>query len=130
MQFVPLHHRVFLGVRGEATGTFGDTPFYLRPFIYQRGVPAMRYQGDEMAQIETEIRWQFWKRFSAVGFAGAGQTWAGSSGQNRSDQAAAGGAGFRYELARTYGLHAGVDFAYGPDGKAFYIQFGSAWVRP
>jgi hypothetical protein len=41
-----------------------------------------------------------------------------------------GGAGFRYELARKYGLHMGVDVATGPAGQAMYVQFGSAWMRP
>jgi outer membrane protein assembly factor BamA len=130
MQFVPFGSRLFFGVRGEAAAALGDTPFYLKPFVYQRGVPAMRYMGEEMAQLETEIRWQFWNRFSLVGFAGAGQTWAGSEGEDRSDQVTAGGAGFRYELARTYGLHVGADVATGPTGGVFYIQFGSAWARP
>jgi len=41
-----------------------------------------------------------------------------------------GGAGFRYELARAYGLHMGLDVARGPDDTAVYIQIGSAWARP
>jgi glucose/arabinose dehydrogenase len=41
-----------------------------------------------------------------------------------------GGGGFRYELARKYKLHMGVDVAFGPDGPALYVQFGSAWMRP
>jgi outer membrane protein assembly factor BamA len=130
MQFVPLKRQVFLGIRGEAAATFGDAPFYLRPFIYQRGIPAMRYQGDHFVQIETEVRWQYWKRNSADAFAGGGKTWTGSNSRERSDQAAAGGLGFRYELARAYGIHVGADFAYGPAGHAFYIQIGSAWARP
>ena len=130
MQFVPLHRRLSLGLRGEAAGTSPATPFYLRPYVYQRGVPAMRYQGEDMVQVETELRWQFWKRFSVVGFAGSGATWAGAGGIARSKQVAAGGGGVRYELARTYGLHVGFDLVYGPDGRAFYVQFGSAWARP
>jgi hypothetical protein len=130
MQFVPVGPRLFFGVRGEAASALGDAPFYVKPFIYQRGVPAMRYLGEEMAQIETELRWQFWKRFSVVGFGGAGQTWAASEGENRSDQVTAGGAGFRYELARAFGLHVGADVAVGPAGGVFYILFGSAWARP
>lgn len=129
MQFVPLGTRFFSGVRGEAAAALGDAPFYLKPFIYQRGVPAMRYLGEEMAQIETELRWQFWKRFSVVGFGGAGRTWA-SSEEVLSDKLAAGGAGFRYELARKHGLHVGVDIAGGPAGGVFYFQFGSAWAKP
>jgi glucose/arabinose dehydrogenase len=41
-----------------------------------------------------------------------------------------GGGGFRYELARKYKLHMGLDVAFGPDGPALYVQFGSAWMRP
>ena len=41
-----------------------------------------------------------------------------------------GGTGFRYEIARAYGLHMGVDLAFGPDVTAIYVQFGSAWMRP
>jgi surface antigen Omp85-like protein len=130
MQFVPLPERLFLGVRGEASIVSSDTPFYMRPFIYQRGVPAMRYLGDEMAQIETELRWQFWKRLSLVGFGGGGGTWTDVDGRTHSKGVTAGGVGGRYELARSYGIHIGADFAYGPDGSAFYIQFGSAWARP
>jgi glucose/arabinose dehydrogenase len=33
-------------------------------------------------------------------------------------------------LARRYKLHMGIDVAFGPDGTAFYVQFGSAWFRP
>jgi hypothetical protein len=38
--------------------------------------------------------------------------------------------GFRYELARKYGIHSGLDVAGGPDNTAVYVQVGSAWVRP
>ena len=41
---------------------------------------------------------------------------------------AAGGVGFRYELARKYGLWAGVDLATNEENDfSFYITVGSAW---
>ena len=43
---------------------------------------------------------------------------------------ASGGLGFRYELARKFGLHAGVDIAYSPGTTAVYFQVGNAWFRP
>ncbi len=70
MQYVPLHPRFTLGVRGDTGFTYGDAPFYVRPFVSLRGAPVMRYQRDNLVQAEAEVRWQFWKRFSAVGFAG------------------------------------------------------------
>ena len=130
MQYVPLPGTVFLGVRGQASFSSDGTPFYLRPFVYQRGVPAMRYLGETMAQVEAELRWQFWKRLSLVGFGGTGATWASLERADRQKTVSAGGAGLRYELARRYGIHVGVDVAYGPDGPAFYLQWGNAWIRP
>jgi len=130
MQYVPLSKELFLGVRADAAASFGDEPFYLRPFITLRGAPALRYQGEEIAQIETELRWQFWQRFSLVGFAGCGASWTEFEHFDRDQVIVTGGVGFRYEMAREYGLHVGVDVAAGPDGAAVYLQVGSAWTRP
>jgi hypothetical protein len=38
--------------------------------------------------------------------------------------------GLRYEIARKYGIHLGLDVAFGPDNTAVYVQVGSAWARP
>jgi hypothetical protein len=38
----------------------------------------------------------------------------------------AGGAGFRYLLARAFGLRGGLDLAYGSEGAAVYVTIGSA----
>jgi hypothetical protein len=59
IQYFPLLSALYLGLRGDGAATFGDAPFYLRPFISLRGAPIMRYQGDEVASIEAELRWQF-----------------------------------------------------------------------
>jgi outer membrane protein assembly factor BamA len=130
MQFVPLHQKLTLGVRGTSTFSFGGVPFYLRPFVSLRGVQAMRYQGDNAADVEAELRWQFWKRFSLVGFGGGGVAWNDFERFDRTLTVVTGGTGFRYELARKYGLHMGMDVAFGPDNPVFYVQFGSAWIRP
>jgi outer membrane protein assembly factor BamA len=129
IHYRPLSRDVTFGVLASTVASFGDVPFYLRPYIALRGVPVMRYQGDAAAQAEAEVRWRFWERFSLVGFAGVGGT--RNEGSRRAAQnVTAGGVGFRYEIARKYGLHMGVDAAYGPAGPAYYVQFGSAWARP
>jgi hypothetical protein len=130
IQYLPLHRRLILGVLGGATLSFGDVPFYLRPFVLLRGAPMMRYQGEHAAEVETELRWQFWKRFSLVGFGGYGAAWNDFERFDETITVVTGGTGFRYELARAYGLHMGIDVAFGPDATAMYVQFGSAWIRP
>ncbi|MEJ8857279.1 BamA/TamA family outer membrane protein [Variovorax robiniae] len=130
MHYQPISRSLTVGVMGSSVLSFGDVPFYLRPFISLRGVPAMRYQGEYTAQAEAEVRWQFWERFSVVGFGGVGAA-RNSDSRNRSTQnVSTGGFGFRYEIARKYGMHMGLDVAYGPQGPVYYVQFGSAWNRP
>ena len=119
-----------LGVRGRGVFSFGDTPFYMRPFIALRGAAVLRYQGEEVADVEAEARWQFCKRFSLIGFAGSGATWNDFESFDNTLTVVTGGTGFRYEIARRYGLHAGLDVAFGPDNPAIYVIFGSAWLRP
>ncbi len=130
MQFVPISSKLFLGVRADGAASFGSAPFYLHPYINLRGAPVLRYQGEEMAQIDSELRWQCWKRFSLIGFVGGGAAWNDLDQRKNTQTIVTGGTGFRYELARSYGLHTGLDFAVGPDNVAVYIQVGSAWARP
>jgi hypothetical protein len=130
IQYLPIYRTLTLGVRGGATFSFNDVPFYMKPYVELRGAAAMRYQGDEAAEIEAELRWQLWKRFSLVGFAGTGSAWNEFGKFSKSENIVTGGAGFRYELARKYGLHMGIDLAFGPDEPVIYVQFGSAWLRP
>ncbi len=130
MQFVPLGETFFFGVRGIGAATFGDAPFYMRPYIDLRGAPIMRYQGEEVAEVEAELRWQCWERFSLVGFAGGGAAWNHSGAFDATQKIVTGGTGFRYELAREFGLHAGLDVAFSRDNAAIYLQIGGAWTRP
>lgn len=130
IQYFELPLKLYLGFRGDATAAFGDAPFYLHPYISLRGVPVMRYQGEEIAQFETELRWQFWGRLSVLGFAGVGSAWNDFEHVDSPQSVLAGGTGMRYELARRYGLHMGVDVAFSRDTTAFYVQVGSAWMRP
>jgi hypothetical protein len=127
----PLPHDITLGARADYSWASANTPFFLRPYIQLRGVPAMRYQGDEVALLELEARWQFFGRWSVVPFAGVGATHLRHSLSDSNGQTVgSGGIGFRYELARKFGLHVGLDVAHSPGTNAVYIQIGNAWFRP
>ncbi len=76
------------------------------------------------------MRWQFMNRVSAVGFIGAGAAASQFGRMTREQTVTAGGVGVRYEIARKYGVHMGIDVATSRDGTAGYLTFGSAWLRP
>lgn len=123
-----IKEKLFSGWRLDIASKWGDVPFYDLPFISLRGIPALRYQGNNVYTVETEWRWNFIKRWSLVGFVGAGEAM-DDYGDIFTDMKAAGGGGFRYFLAKEYGLHAGVDIARGPEDWTWNITVGSNWGR-
>jgi hypothetical protein len=92
-----------------------------------RGIPAMRYQGESVAVAETEARWAFHKRISAVGFIGIGKAAKSWGDINDASSRVAKGLGIRYNAARKLGMHLGVDVAKGFEDTYWYLTMGSAW---
>lgn len=126
----PVAPRVTLAARADYQQSSHGAPFFLRPFIALRGIPAMRYPGNKVVSGEVEARWQFHGRWSVVIFGGLGEARLDEGLVRRNKTAGSGGVGFRYELARKFGLHVGIDVARGPEDTAFYLQVGNAWFRP
>ncbi len=81
-------------------------------------------------KISPKLRWQCWKGFSLVGFLGGGAAWNDFERVADTQTIVTGGTGFRYEIARKYGIHMGLDVAFSADTTAIYVQVGSAWMRP
>lgn len=71
----------------------------------------MRYQGKSTYLIETEIRWDWNLRWSLVGFTGYGETQPINEDIFNKQTAYNYGLGFRYLIAREYGMRMGVDIA-------------------
>ncbi|WP_075604043.1 BamA/TamA family outer membrane protein [Saccharicrinis aurantiacus] len=126
--FVPFGEKTYSTWKFTGSYLVGDAPFYAYPFIQMRGIPAMRYQSDNVMVAETEWRYNVYKRWSVVGFTGAGKAFQSFDAFDGIDWAYTVGTGFRYEIARMLGVHMGTDFAWG-NGKefAFYIVFGSSF---
>jgi len=116
-----------LGLRGDGQFTTGDLPFFLLPYIDLRGIPIMRYTGEDVVVGETEARWQFHPRVSLVGFMGIGWAADSTSDLNDAPSRVTKGVGIRYYTAKKLGMHGGIDVARGPEETAFYLTFGSAW---
>ena len=127
--FLPFSKQWTSGLRLDAQHVSDNPPFYFLPYLNMRGVPIARYQGYTTALVETEQRYDFNLRWSAVGFGGLGK----AMGKNQSFGDAKlvynYGAGFRYLMARAFGLRGGIDIAAGPDNIGWYIVFGHNWNR-
>ena len=67
------HPKLVLGWRLDGDFANGDTPFYALPYIDLRGIPALRYQGEDVLLTEVEARWNVHGRWSLVGFTGIGK---------------------------------------------------------
>jgi hypothetical protein len=127
--YLELDPKVVLGLRVDGRFSFGQVPFYALPFIDMRGVPAMRYQGKNAVVAEVEARWNFYRRWSVVGFLGAGAVTAKFDQLDPKPNVYSQGIGIRYRIARLFGLDAGVDGAHSSGEWGVYIQIGSGWAR-
>jgi hypothetical protein len=125
----PIFSDIILGWRLHGGFSSGDVPFYALPFIDLRGIPAMRYQGENVLVTELETRWNVNDRWSLVFFGGLGRTADSLGSFSDGEDRWAGGTGLRYLIARLLGMYTGIDIARGPEEWVFYIQAGSAWSR-
>ena len=123
--FIGAGESMVLGLHAEGQSSSTEAPFWDQPFISLRGIAAMRYVGPTVVTGEGEIRWDFTTRWSVLGFGGMGVVAETTDGLGNGTSAAAFGAGFRYFLARTFGLRAGIDVAKGPEDWAYYITIGN-----
>ncbi len=105
----------------------GTPPFYQLPFVSMRGVPLLRYMGRKVLSLETELEYGITSRWSVSAFMGVGKAEMGADQLDSNETVYAGGVGFRYLIARRFGLKAGVDVAVSNRDHAIYLQVGSAW---
>jgi hypothetical protein len=123
----PIGKTLVAGGRLDGRAARGDVPFYQMPFIDMRGVPAARYQDVNTAIAETELRWNVTPRWALIGFIGAARAWGTRESFDQAGAVVSKGTGVRYLIARRLGLYMGLDYAWGPEERTFYIQVGSAW---
>ncbi len=127
--YSPISKKLFGGMRLEGAQAFGNPAFFLKPYIDLRGVPVMRYQGNATLVAESEFRWDLYQRWSAMFYAGLGSAYDDWNEMFEKPLVYNYGTGFRYLIARKFKLRVGIDVARGPEEWAYYIVFGSNWMR-
>ncbi|MDO6620055.1 BamA/TamA family outer membrane protein [Shewanella sp. 10N.286.51.B2] len=99
-----------------------------KPYVDLRGVSAFRYQGDQVGTLQAQLMYHIDHRWTVSTFYGYGQTETETESiQDSSDSVNAYGVGFRYQIARRYGIHMGVDVAASEEERALYFNLGSGF---
>lgn len=127
--YLPLNKNIVAGLRVDGRQAFGDAPFYMLPFIEMRGIPSARYQGKVVLLTEMETRFDITKRWSIMAFGGTGKAFDEWNKFGDASFQFTYGTGGRYLLARKFKLRVGIDVAHGPGTWAYYIVFGSNWLK-
>ena len=143
--YVPVNDTLNINFKLTAESIGGEeAPFYSYPFVTLRGLPSMQVQGEHTLSSELELCWEFSSRWEALVFGGVGKAF----GQNQfantpiANLPTAGdttsfseakneytkGIGFRYLIAKKFGLKMGIDIASSEYDNAVYLQMGSAWA--
>ncbi|MGF1765694.1 BamA/TamA family outer membrane protein [Aliivibrio kagoshimensis] len=100
-------------------------PVFVYPYIDLRGIPKYRYQGEAVIAIETQLMWEITPRWMTSIFGGGGATGENFEQAYQSTGQYTYGAGFRYTIARRYGLRVGIDLAQSREQTTYYINVGT-----
>ena len=109
-----------------ATGGFatGDVPFDgYQNYGFKsslRGYTTGKYKGPNMVAVQAEYRWQFYKRWGAVFFAGSGSVWGDEDNNYKFAERAwlpSAGLGARFMISREKKINIRMDYAWGVDGN-------------
>jgi hypothetical protein len=129
--YIPFGEKFVLGLRVDGSFNFGDAPFYDLPSLFLRGIPRGRYVDNAAVVAEAELRYDLTPRWTVVGFGGVGRVADNIGDLASAETRPAIGSGFRYLIARQYGLRMGGDLGYSFDGDwTVYVTVGTGWVRP
>ncbi|WP_255558063.1 BamA/TamA family outer membrane protein [Photobacterium sp. WH24] len=127
--FFPLSKQLILAFAGDYQSMRSDDqslPPLVKPYVKLRGISAYRYQDDYVSAVQTQLMWRIDPRWTLSGFIGTGSA-ASESHDLYEHSETAYGTGFRYLIARRYGLHTGIDIAFSDEESAFYFNMGSGF---
>lgn len=120
-------------IAGRATlcMTPGDAPFYALCSFGRgndlRGYVSGRYRDETMVTAQAEYRWNFYKKWGLVAFAGIGQVGEKLSDYNTGNILPSAGLGLRFKLSKTTGFNLSFDYARGEDSDAWYFYVGESF---
>ena len=127
--YLPINNWLYSIYHVDFQSVGGDAPFYVKPYVQLRGVPAFYYQGNMATKVETQWRASFYKNWAAVVFAGTGKAFDSFSDFPDNKSIYNYGTGLRYVMEKAFNTRVGVDVAWANPGSQFgwYIVIGTSF---
>jgi len=92
-----------------------------------RGYSEGMYRGDQVYAIQSEYRWNFFKKWGLVAFVGAATAVTKNNAWSVEQILPAGGAGIRYRMIEKIKVNVGFDAAVGKGDYGLYFRIGEAF---
>ena len=132
-QYFPLNERTTIMTRVFADISLGDkVPFNGQNVVGRddlRGYSNGKYRAYQVYNIQSEYRWNFYKKWGMVAFGGLAIATDDFQGKNFSGVLPAVGAGIRFKAIPSRNINIGIDFAVGKEDWGVYFRIGEAFLR-
>jgi outer membrane protein assembly factor BamA len=92
-----------------------------------RGYSQGAHRGNYLVALQGEYRWNIWRRFGAVGFAGLASVFEAINEDDNGKIFPGGGVGIRFTAFTDNHMNVGLDFAVGDGDWGLYFRVGEAF---
>ncbi|HMG90305.1 MAG TPA: BamA/TamA family outer membrane protein [Chryseolinea sp.] len=121
-----------LAVRASLNIASGDVPFEGQSVVGGddiRGYSQGKYRNDHVYTMQAEYRWNFYKRWGMVGFAGVASAVEHLADIPDNEILLGVGAGLRFMMLPSEKINIGVDYGVGKDDYSITFRIGEAFGR-
>jgi outer membrane protein assembly factor BamA len=119
-------------MRATSTISYGDVPFQGQNVVSGddiRGYTNGKYRNNQLYSTQAEYRWNFYKKWGAVGFIGIATVTDKLSDLKGIPFLPGAGVGIRYKMIPSERINVGIDVAAGKNDWGIYFRIGDTFGR-
>ncbi len=131
-KYFPLTKKSLIMLRYYSVISIGDVPFSGQNVIGRddlRGYSNGKYRANQVYNIQTEYRWNFYNKWGLVTFGGLAIATNDFEGDKYSGILPAIGTGIRFLAIKSRNINIGIDAAVGKEDWGLYFRIGETFTR-